>query len=357
MKIFLLIIWYFTISFASRHSENTLNPVIRNPFEVYKEEKAKYLRAYRHELRFLCGVSKIYKDSPELVHPIQNLCNQLSAEQLLVAMNEEDSLKFLVAFWFSSQSPREVLVFDNIKSLFNLNNTHYFAENLFLNFRNYVSQAVRKSKREDSSAGIAILSAAWNLWQNKLKQVGRRILTPVAFEKIKRLIEDRLHFCDIFLSHRTEELLIQQYWKLVPEIEGGIDRITPAIQNFCFLTTHLWDLIRNVNSPTFLSNLEWLAEETPMKIIHILYFMKFSFLDLILDYSINNSKMIDLMKTEVESYIQLKDGKMPVFGDRIIESLPDADKITWLVKRILEKTSKVPKTLCPGARVYKFFSH
>jgi hypothetical protein len=123
------------------------------------------------------------------------------------------------------------------------------------------------------------------------------------------------------------------------------------------LTTHLWELIGNVKSPTFLSNLEWLAAETPMIITHILYFMKFSFLDLIPNFSIRNSKMIDLMKTEVESYIQLKDGKMPVFGDRIIEFLQEADKITWIAKRILEKTRKVPKALCPGARIYKFFAY
>jgi hypothetical protein len=268
-----------SVSYTSKLEKISLIPTAET-ISIYENEKRNILSFYlstfkNHSIKPNKRVSMKLTDSFDIL-------KQLTPAELIKAMLMDGSDYFLIILLYGLRERYTILIFHDVRSLQPSNDRNRFksTKRIFRNFRIFLSQAIADSKPSDweksvdSSAGRELLILFNNFWQGRLKPLARKILIPDDFKIWKQFIEDRLLFCEIFLSRKTEELFISTNRDLVREIERGIFKATPALQNFYFLYDYFTKHMGNVKSPNFLLYFEWLALQSPFFLINFLNLLR-----------------------------------------------------------------------------------
>jgi hypothetical protein len=292
-QFFLITIYFFSSLSASNLLKEENFDFITPSEEIiktYEEQRNLILSFIPDSHGDYWGICKIKGNLDYFVPPFKILLNGLKHEDLIKIMSNENSNYFLAFFWHYFSDCSKTMRFDQTVSLGPPSYRFFLPKfislkRIFKNFRIFLSQSFLRSKfsnnqeSSDPSSISNLLLVSEIFWNQRLKHIGRRVLRPTVFIKWKRIIEERFALLDMVLSKGIEDLLIQEYGKLVYEIKDGIGEITSPIRNFCFLVRYLGLLLKDVKCNEFLSRLEWLSQQTPMFLAHFFYFLKYYYLD------------------------------------------------------------------------------
>jgi hypothetical protein len=264
-------------SWAAPSDENNSGWEIKEPtketWKVYKKAKFEILHFHRTIFRMEDNISeyaserkaRINESVPEYAMLFKSL-KILDREELLKALIVEDSLEFIIILFYSFPFFGKNLVFENINSLLVFKPPEL--KDVLNNFRIFLSHTIRKSKplnwtdSSHSSVGYQLMDLFRVLWNSKIKPLGRKILT--FFSAWEESIENRFKLLDLFLAHKTEDLLIIEYGRLRKKQSGMNILSHPEIQNFCFLAQHFKKALKEVNSSEYLSRFQWFSSQSSL---------------------------------------------------------------------------------------------
>jgi hypothetical protein len=303
-----------------------------------------YVRIHREKFPELKKILKEMKgvDQVELLKSF--VCNPKQLEYLI----------FYLLYHYESQEQTLLIYNFKILSLYisRNNRSSLKLKNIAKNFRIWVSSLISSNSKSlnwndhnDSSTGFLLLHLSKLLWQCQIEGMVDLWQNDPNLYKRKNRIKERFLFLDSFLSHPTQDLLLEWHEKIIPEIKREIDEIAPAIQNFCFLAESFCISLKDVESPKYTETIGWLEEQSSDFITHLCYFFETSYLDDSLRpfFRKVDEKRVDLMRKEIENSETLywKDKVLKIFRTYVPESHQDFAKLCMLVESMKSKISKV----------------
>ena len=209
---------------------------------------------------------------------MQNLC-KLEPKEFLKAMLNDNSVYFLVIFWYSFKRNNKVLRFKKTEALYNLKFPttlmHYGnMKIIFDNFWDFVFQAFANTNYSTDASAVSncyeLLGIVQTFWNCKLEPLGRKVL-----QLSKRETELAKEMFRSLCSFLANDPKVQIIWKYKRICQRVVDNSTFAYEKYSLLARHLLHRLETLPSSEFIEELAWLASQTPLFIAYFFYFLDF----------------------------------------------------------------------------------
>jgi hypothetical protein len=337
MANFLLISLYIGFLSASTSFPNlTISESVR---AIYHQNKDKILSFVRYEYNSFNVHIVTGTYCPTLWNSFHALYD-LGRKDLLKAILCDPSDDLLASMLFSYKDYREYLIFNDIASLrvaeIRLRTRVY--TKIFDMFKRFLLESILNSKPKnwtnsnDSQQGFTLLELFRVLWYTRISPLGRKLVNSESREKMEQLLVENFTFYEIFLAHRTEDLLVLEHFKLRSDANEIIIKITSAVRSFSFLANHFRIQLGSDEDDEYISMLRWLANQSPRFLVDFFGFLTCLHID-----SLTTGSMGEM----VIYYFNLSNGGLMIFGKSVSKRHENYMELRSIAKRIILKTKKV----------------